>query len=130
MLLFAVVMMAAAPDAEAIRGDWRMVEFHAGSGATLAAPGSGPDIGFADGRLRLQGDPAGRYTIDPVRKAIDMAYTIGADAGKQDLGIYRLEGDKLTICTQEAPGPRPDDFTAPKGSRRMLMVYVRMQMRE
>ena len=40
----------------------------------------------------------------------------GKDRGERVLGIYKLEGDRLTIC-RAAPGkPRPSEFKAEKGS--------------
>lgn len=42
-------------------------------------------------------------------------------------GIYRLDGDKSTLCIAPAARPRPDDFTAPKRSGRMLVTLERLR---
>jgi len=41
-------------------------------------------------------------------------------------GIYKLEGDTLTICTDE--DGRPTEFTANAGSGRQLMVLKRKRL--
>jgi uncharacterized protein (TIGR03067 family) len=41
------------------------------------------------------------------------------------VGIYRLEGDTRQLCFVIAGMPRPDDFTAPRGSGRILVTLKR-----
>lgn len=50
----------------------------------------------------------------------------GRDRGKRVLGIYRLEGDTLTICMARADQPRPTRFEAGPGSGLTLMTFRRM----
>jgi uncharacterized protein (TIGR03067 family) len=58
-------------------------------------------------------------------KAIDVIPDGGPNRGEHVLGIYKLDGDTLTIC-MAAPGqPRPKDWTAGKGSGRTLRVFKR-----
>lgn len=40
-------------------------------------------------------------------------------------GIYRLDGDTSVLCIGTAGKPRPDDFTAPRRSGRMLVTLER-----
>ena len=68
-----------------------------------------------------------RIELDPSRdpKTIDVIPDGGKDRGERVLGIYKLEGDRLTIC-MAAPGqPRPREFKAEKGSGWTLRTFTR-----
>jgi uncharacterized protein (TIGR03067 family) len=68
-----------------------------------------------------------KVELDPSRdpKAIDVIPDGGKDRGERVLGIYKLEGDRLTIC-MAAPGkPRPREFKADKGSGCTLRTFAR-----
>lgn len=49
----------------------------------------------------------------------------GRIAPSRYTGIYRLDGDTSVLCISSAAKPRPDDFTAPKRSGRMLVTLER-----
>jgi hypothetical protein len=51
------------------------------------------------------------YTMDPGRKSGHIDIKAGA-GGKAFQGIYRLKGDFLTICYDEAGRGRPETFAA------------------
>jgi uncharacterized protein (TIGR03067 family) len=42
-------------------------------------------------------------------------------------GIYRLDGDSRMLCIARVGTPRPDTFTAPRGSNRMLVTLRRAE---
>src|SRR5262249_5435629 len=71
---------------------------------------------------------SGRFHLDPTKqpKAIDFFYLDG-DA-KPMLGIYRLDGDTLTLCWNTEPtkpGDRPTEFST-KGKKWTLAVWQRV----
>lgn len=70
----------------------------------------------------------GTFKIHPGKKpkGIDMTVQEGKKyEGKTSLGIYKLEGDKLTWCANE-PGreERPTEFSGGTGDKKMLLVVM------
>ncbi len=59
-------------------------------------------------------------------KAIDVTPDGGGSRDKPVLGIYKLDGDSLTICMADADLPRPVGFSSAKGSKQTLMVFRRV----
>jgi uncharacterized protein (TIGR03067 family) len=77
-----------------------------------------------DGKLFI----ASSTKIDPTASpaTIDIAFTGGEGKGGTALGIYKLEGNVLTIC-RSAPGkPRPTEFSSNPGSGLTLMAYRKL----
>jgi uncharacterized protein (TIGR03067 family) len=69
---------------------------------------------------------AGTFRLDATKtpRTIDFMPDFPAK-GKAILGIYRLDGDKLTLC-YPAPGqPRPKEFSAKEGTGNTVAVWVR-----
>jgi uncharacterized protein (TIGR03067 family) len=97
--------------------------------------------GASDFKLTFKGDTftlrkgekvvvRGRFTLDARKKpcAIDSTITEGPDQakGKASRGIYRHEGDKLTMCfAQAGQEKRPTEFSAPGGSNHVLLELKR-----
>jgi uncharacterized protein (TIGR03067 family) len=72
---------------------------------------------------------AGTFRVDPVPKpaAIDFEHTEGVLKGKAWIGIYRLDGDTLTVC-DNAPNldkPRPAAFDAKGASGYVPITFKR-----
>jgi uncharacterized protein (TIGR03067 family) len=65
--------------------------------------------------------------LDPTKEphAIDVIPDGGPSMGKRVLGIYKLEGDHLTICMAPPDRERPSEFRAGKGSGLTLMSFTR-----
>jgi uncharacterized protein (TIGR03067 family) len=56
-------------------------------------------------------------------KEIDIVSRGGKNAGKVQMGIFALEGDKLTLCIADLGSERPTDLAA--GAKVTLMVLQR-----
>ncbi|HVX11875.1 MAG TPA: TIGR03067 domain-containing protein [Pirellulales bacterium] len=113
---------------------WRGLD---GTWWAVAGIRDGVAIHMEDGDLRLTFDGykmtsvetlgEGRFSppkvftvmVDKKAKTIDIP-----DDDRRGLGIYKLEGDTLTLCVNEE-GERPTKFESIKGSKNMLLVLKR-----
>jgi uncharacterized protein (TIGR03067 family) len=66
--------------------------------------------------------------LDPAKdpRTIDMTFADGPNKGDTAEGIYKLEGDTLTICRPRLPPqPRPTEFSTKPGTDRFIVVWKR-----
>ncbi|MGF1582510.1 MAG: TIGR03067 domain-containing protein [Gemmataceae bacterium] len=91
---------------------------------------------FAENEITVTqpGQPAdvNKYTIDNSKKPsqINITPVAGPEKGKIVQGIYKLEKDALTICyhlPDAKDAKRPTTFSAPKGSKRGMVVLKRVK---
>jgi uncharacterized protein (TIGR03067 family) len=118
---------------KALEGKWKAVAMEA-RGQPFPKD-SIPDFTFivaANGKSTGQ-SPQGEYQatigVDPNKtpKTIDNLHDSGAQKGKKQYGIYKLEGDKWTVCMTRpgvAEGDRPKDF-ATKDTANVVFVFER-----
>jgi len=66
-----------------------------------------------------------QFTHDPTAGTIDYTNLSGSAKGKKQLGVYKLEGDVLTVSMAAAGAPRPTGFSAVKGDGRTVTVWKR-----
>jgi uncharacterized protein (TIGR03067 family) len=68
-----------------------------------------------------------RYALRPARSPAEIDLTV-TGAGMTYPSIYKLEGDRLTVCIQNFPvRGRPKDFVSRPGSGVGKYVYVRIR---
>jgi uncharacterized protein (TIGR03067 family) len=88
---------------------------------------------FQAGKLLMRGnsksDPdreeQSTYKIDLEQAPHELDFTPEAQARDKTVrGIFKISGDKLTVCMQHAntDGSRPSEFESPAGSKIVLMV--------
>jgi uncharacterized protein (TIGR03067 family) len=65
----------------------------------------------------------------PSPSHIDVIPDGGPSRGQHVLGIYRLDGEQLTLCMADPGQPRPREFKAGKGSSQTLMTFRRLRSR-
>ena len=120
---------------KALQGKWRTV---AGEAAGKPFPKDGiPDFTVviaADGRSTGQmPEEEFRFTmtVNPKKdsKTIDILHESGEQKGKRQYGVYKLEGDKFTVCVTprgSAEAERPKDFTT-KDTTNVVFVFERVK---
>lgn len=120
---------------KSLQGKWKVVGMEV-AGRRLAKD-EVPDFTFvvsADGKAAGQ-TPEGEFcftmTVNPKKnpKTIDNLHESGKEKGKRQYGIYKLEGDKFTVCMTVAGAKaddRPKDFNT-KDSTNVIFVNERVK---
>ena len=135
LLASAGVLVADEPkkdDAESIKGNWTAVSIKQGKE-------SAPDEFVKSFKFGLDGKnytntigtevmEEGGYTIDASKtpKTIDFNIKKGPDAGKKQFGLYKIEGEKLTIVASPAgSAERPKSLDAGDADEVVVVVLER-----
>lgn len=71
----------------------------------------------------------GTQKLDPTKspKTIDVTMSEGPSKGKVMRGIYKFDGDTLTVCFDPQGKNRPTEFKSPAGSENFLNVHKRVK---
>jgi len=125
----------ASPDLMLIQGIWKIVSYKRDGKAADEPVGTIAE--FSEGMVtitRKNGDKKeAKYTLDPSVTPKQFDLTIERD-GESEVAqnIYKLHGDKLTICFSE-PGRdlgRPTTFDVDEGDKFELLVLERVKESE
>lgn len=119
------------PDPPALVGAWECTGITDSGRVNTADVEARIEIEFtADGKIRLTKrgklEPDGTYAADPKAEPATMDFTLEPGGGLLR-GIYKVDGDTLTICCEDADrGRRPTRFAAPAGTKLMLLTFTRI----
>jgi RNA polymerase sigma factor (sigma-70 family) len=115
------------PDEKKIVGTWvLMSEEEGGQKAPEEAFKGAKMVLTADGKWTAKGkgeqEDEGTYELAPAKKPKEI--TITSAKGRSLTGIYKFDGDTLTICVDRG-GALPTEFESKEGTRVLLMVLRR-----
>jgi uncharacterized protein (TIGR03067 family) len=120
---------------EALQGKWKTVAGEAAGNPFQ--PEAIPDFSMvigADGKSTgrtPQGEFGFTITVDPGKspRTIDNRHETGESKGKMQYGIYKREGDRLTVCVTPRGSPeadRPKEF-ATRETTNVVFVFERVK---
>jgi uncharacterized protein (TIGR03067 family) len=120
-------------DQDQFQGEWAVVKIEQqGEDLPDYVKDNSPAMIYKAGKytFKLGGstDEAGEFKLDPRAKLPTLDYTIteGVHKGKRQLGIYKLDGDSLTIClNEEGADARPAKFKTGAGAAEYVLFTMK-----
>jgi uncharacterized protein (TIGR03067 family) len=120
-------------DQELFQGVWEVVKSEQeGKESPGFVKDRSPTVAYKGGKYVFKakglGDEVGEFKLGPKAKPPTLDYTIteGAHKGTKQLGIYKLEGDTLTIClAEEGAKVRPSSFKTRAGAPEYAMFVMK-----
>jgi uncharacterized protein (TIGR03067 family) len=134
-LLIAVVLLAGAEPSDAAKDDLKKMQ---GEWAAEKAQRGGTDAPadvLGKLRVKIDGDrisidegeareEKAQIALDPAQKPAAMDIKLLRQGGEMVKGIYKIDGDTLTICWAK-DGDRPTEFASKAGTSHVLFVLKR-----
>jgi uncharacterized protein (TIGR03067 family) len=138
--LLTLALVAAAPatkdtkkDVPSIVGEWAIESAHRGDKADPPPPdttwtftGDGKSVLVIGGG---RGTTESKYTID-LKQTPPWVDVAEGPKGMPLKGIYKADGDTLTLCFAEKVGERPMGFESPAASKAVVLVLKRVKKKE
>lgn len=62
---------------------------------------------------------------DQAERSIDLEFRKQYDLKKQVTGVYKLDGDRLTLCLEMKGGDRPRQFETKNAPSRLMLIFER-----
>lgn len=113
---------AAKKEQEKFQGEWKAVI----NGIDSSVKFKGEDYEFTYGDMKEKGKMKYNPSVKP--NAVDVEITEGSDAGKKQVGIYELKGDKLKFCFAKAgESKRPEKFEASGDGEIILFEFEKVK---
>ena len=119
-----------------LKGSWAVVSFASGEGdffsKLLADSAKEFEVEFTDDQLTLSGGKkpgvSVKYTLDPEK---DPKWIDFIDGKRNYYGIYRVDGDELTICSSvNTQGKRPTEFKIIAGKDAQWIMVLKRRKEE
>jgi uncharacterized protein (TIGR03067 family) len=114
-------------DRDRLQGTWQVQSVTEGGKTMQGDAVKSHKLAFKGDQVTIHGEgkaKEGTFKIDPTKKLKEIDITLG-EQKKHGLGIYKLEGETLTIALSEPPRGRPTAFASEEDSRITLIVLKR-----
>jgi len=114
-------------------GNWAVVHLESGGIIIPKEQRRAFDVTITDAHVKMNvgvRQLRAVYVLRPAKSPREIDLEAIDDSGKDrpkrmTRGIYRWEGERLTLCLGDADQPRPADFTTSPGTGRILLVLER-----
>lgn len=108
-------------DLDKLQGAWEVTSLEVDGEKLPATAISGSRIVISGNKFTSTGMGAayeGRVELQRSKKtkAFDLLFTAGPERGNRNLGIYKLDGERWTICLATRGSERPQKFASTPGS--------------